>query len=341
MEEEYNKPKIRFAKFNKAWVQFKLGNISDRYSGGTPSSGNTLYYDGNIPFIRSGEINSDKTALFLTEEGLQNSSAKLVDKGDILYALYGATSGEVGISKVNGAINQAVLAIKPKYNYSSNFIAQWLRREKNSIVNTYIQGGQGNLSGNIVKELEIPIPLDIDEQNKIGDYFKNLDKLITLHQNKYNKLIIVRKSIIEKMFPKDGKNVPEIRFTGFTEDWVQKELRDYGYFYYGKSAPKWSITNDATTPCVRYGELYSKYNEKIDSIHSYTNILKDNLKFSTGNEVLVPRVGEDPLDFANCSWLSVPNVAIGEMISVYNTDQNPLFTAYMFNGKLRNEFAKR
>ena len=118
-------------------------------------------------------------------------------------------------------------------------------------------------------------------------------------------------------------------------------MGEYGYFYYGKSAPKWSVTEGATTPCVRYGELYSKYNEKIDKIYSYTNIPKDNLKFSTGKEVLVPRVGEDPLDFANCAWLSVPNIAIGEMISVYNTDQNPLFTAYMFNGKLKYEFAKR
>ncbi|SSS88831.1 restriction endonuclease S subunits-like protein [Acinetobacter baumannii] len=65
------------------------------------------------------------------------------------------------------------------------------------------------------------------------------------------------------------------------------------------------------------------------------------MKFSTGKEVLVPRVGEDPLDFANCSWLSIPGVAIGEMISVYNTKQNPLFTAYMFNALFKYEFAKR
>ncbi len=123
--------------------------------------------------------------------------------------------------------------------------------------------------------------------------------------------------------------------------WEQRKLGEYGYFYYGKSAPKWSVSENAEIPCVRYGELYTKHSEKIDKIFSYTNIPRENLKFSTGSEVLVPRVGEDPLDFANCSWLSLPNIAIGEMISVYNTVQNPLFTAYMFNSKLKYEFAKR
>ena len=124
-------------------------------------------------------------------------------------------------------------------------------------------------------------------------------------------------------------------------DWTQRTINDYGNFYYGKSAPKWSVTEDATTPCIRYGELYTKFNEKIDRVYSYTNIPTDQLKFSTGREVLVPRVGEDPMDFANCSWLSLSDVAIGEMISVYNTEQNPLFVAQYFNALLKKEFAEK
>ena len=76
----------------------KLGEVSESYSGSTPSVGNKSYYGGSIPFIRSAEINSESTELFLTEEGLTNSSARMVSKGDILYALYGATSGETGRS---------------------------------------------------------------------------------------------------------------------------------------------------------------------------------------------------------------------------------------------------
>ena len=176
-------PKIRFKGFIDPWEQRKLGDISDSYSGGTPSAGKIEYYGGNIPFIRSAEINSDFTELFLTEEGLMNSSAKRINKGDILYALYGATSGEVGIARLDGAINQAILDIKPHVNYDANYLVQWLRKSKDSITRTYLQGGQGNLSGTIVTSLMVDCP-SFDEQKKIGAFFAYFDNLITLHQNK-------------------------------------------------------------------------------------------------------------------------------------------------------------
>ena len=176
------KPKIRFKGFTEVWEQRKLGDITSSYSGGTPSVGNKSFYGGNIPFIRSGEISSDDTELFLTEDGLKGSSAKMVEIGDILYALYGATSGEVSISRISGAINQAILAIKPLSNYNPTFIMQWLRKEKENIIGTYLQGGQGNLSGNIVKELMVSIPANKTEQDMIGKFFSDLDNLITLHQ---------------------------------------------------------------------------------------------------------------------------------------------------------------
>lgn len=192
-------PEIRFAGFNDDWEERKLGEITTSYSGGTPSAGNSSYYKGDIPFIRSGEINSSKTELFLTEEGFNNSSAKLVEVGDILYALYGATSGEVGISQINGAINQAILAIKPIEGYESQFIMQWLKLQKQKIIDKYLQGGQGNLSGTIVKDLFLRIP-DSKEQKKIGQFFKQLDDTIALHQRKIDELKLMKKSMLQKMF---------------------------------------------------------------------------------------------------------------------------------------------
>ena len=164
---------------------------------------------------------------------------------------------------------------------------------------------------------ELMLPQDIEEQKKIGSYFKLIDHLITLHQRKY----------LQK------------KKTSLT--WEQRKLDDWGTFYYGKSCPKWSVTEDSTTPCIRYGELYTKFGAKIDRVYSYTNMSPENLRFSKGTEVLIPRVGEDPMDYNHCTWLSMPNVAIGEMISVFNTDNNPLFTAMMFNATLQNEFAMR
>lgn len=139
-------------------------------------------------------------------------------------------------------------------------------------------------------------------------------------------------------------NVPKLRFKDNNgndyPNWVNSTIGKSGYFYYGKSAPKWSITDTATTPCVRYGELYTTHNIIVKKIYSYTNIPKENLKFSTGNEVLVPRVGEEPLDFCKCCYLPFKDVAIGEMISVYNTKNSPLFISYMFNGTMKYKFAR-
>ena len=225
MTEQAKVPAIRFAGFTDPWEQRKLGDVTDSFSGGTPDGSHASYYGGSIPFIRSAEINSDKTELFLTEKGLDNSSAKIVERGTVLYALYGATSGEVGIAAIKGAINQAILALSPHTGNDPLFLASWLRREKARIVDTYLQGGQGNLSGSIVKELSFALPQQ-KEQQVIGSFFSHLDNLITLHQRKYDKLVVFKKSMLEKMFPKDGESVPEIRFAGFTDPWEQREFSD-------------------------------------------------------------------------------------------------------------------
>ena len=192
-------PEIRFPGFTDAWEQRKVSEITTSYSGGTPKSGTAEYYDGNIPFIRSGEIYSNKTELFITELGLNNSSAKMVHVGDILYALYGATSGEVSRAKLDGAINQAILAVLPNEEINADFLVEWFRKEKENIIATYLQGGQGNLSAQIIKDLMVDIPSS-GEQKKIGDYFTNLNNLITLHQRKLDILKKLKQGMLQQMF---------------------------------------------------------------------------------------------------------------------------------------------
>ena len=238
------------------WEQRKLGEITESYSGGTPSVANHSYYGGSIPFIRSAEINSINTELYLTEEGLNSSSAKLVEEGDILYALYGATSGEVGISQINGAINQAILAIKPKSKYDPNFIMQWLRRQKNSIISTYLQGGQGNLSGAIVKDLILSVPIEYDEQIRIGAFFKQLDNTIALHQRQLSNYKEMKTALLQKMFPKDGEKMPEVRFEGFTGEWEERKLGDVIVEYSDKD-------NSKLNPAVAVGKYGIRRREDI------------------------------------------------------------------------------
>lgn len=106
----------------------------------------------------------------------------------------------MSISRINGAINQAILAIRPTKNDNSYLIVQWLRKQKDTIISTYLQGGQGNLSGSIVKDLVITLPQDKEEQNKIGTFFKQLDDTIALHQRKLDLLKETKKGFLQKMF---------------------------------------------------------------------------------------------------------------------------------------------
>ena len=196
-EKEY--PNLRFKGFTDAWEQRKLGTITDTYSGGTPQVSVKDYYSNNeIPFIRSSDIHKNKTELYISSKGLENSSAKLVSKGHILYALYGATSGEVDISKIDGAINQAVLCINA-HNDLNYFLMLFLSKNKDKIVRKYIQGGQGNLSASIIKKIKVFTTSELEE-TKISNLVKILSDIITLYENKQQHLTEIKKELLNTMF---------------------------------------------------------------------------------------------------------------------------------------------
>lgn len=231
-------PEVRFKGFTDDWEQRKLGEISTSFSGGTPSVKNKSYYGGKIPFIRSAEIHKDKTELFITENGLKNSSAKLIKKGTLLYALYGATSGEVDVSNIDGAINQAIMAIfLQKDNVS--FIKYYLEKNKYKIIAKYLQGGQGNLSASIIKSVHINLPFT-EEQLKISNLIKKVESLISLQQRKLDLLKQFKKGLLQKMFA-DKSKFPILRFEGFHNEWEQRKLKNVyqkiGNAFVGTASP--------------------------------------------------------------------------------------------------------
>jgi len=179
------------------WEGKRLGRIAQIFSGGTPQSSKRDYYGGTIPFIKSGEINSSKTEQLITTKALNESSAKLVVKGDLLLAIYGATSGEVAVSKINGAINQAILCIRGDFN--NLFLYNWFTFNKKRILATYLQGGQGNLSAEIIKNLIIELP-SIDEQKRISSILNAIDKLIETLTEQSNIMKNWRKGLLQKLF---------------------------------------------------------------------------------------------------------------------------------------------
>ena len=220
-ERQRKAPILRFKGFTDDWEQRKLGTITDTYSGGTPQVSVKDYYSNNeIPFIRSSDIHKNKTELYISSKGLENSSAKLVSKGHILYALYGATSGEVDISKIDGAINQAVLCINA-HNDLNYFLMLFLSKNKDKIVRKYIQGGQGNLSASIVKKIKVFTTSKLEE-TKISNLVKILSDIIALYDRKLKLLSQVKKYFLDNLFTK--KEYPNLRFKGFTDAWEQRKL---------------------------------------------------------------------------------------------------------------------
>ena len=196
-------PRLRFPEFTGEWVVKKLGEVASSFSGGTPKSSESKYYGGDIPFIRSGEIHGCKTELYITEEGLNKSSAKLVSKGDLLIALYGATSGEVAISKIDGAINQAILCVRSQ-SINSNYLCNYLEYKKDTITSKFLQGGQGNLSSDIIMSLNIPSPSPA-EQEKIASCLSALDDQIATETEKLTALKDYKKGLMQQLFPQPAK----------------------------------------------------------------------------------------------------------------------------------------
>lgn len=344
------KPEIRFKGYTDEWEQRKLGDLVDRV---TRKNQDLV---SELPLTISAQYGLiDQNEFFDKRVASKDVSGYyLIENGEFAYNKSTSTDAPWGAIKrldryENGVLSTLyiIFGIKENNPVDSDFLVSYYSTNlwHKGIHEIAAEGARNHGLLNIAPadffETKLMIPQDIEEQKKIGKYFEELERLITLHQRKCDEVKTLKKYMLQKMFPQNEQKVPEIRFEGFTEAWEQRKLGDWGNFYYGRSCPKWSVTEDATIPCIRYGELYTKFGAKIDRVYSYTNMPPENLRFSKGTEVLIPRVGEDPMDYNHCTWLSMQDVAIGEMISVFNTDNNPLFTATMFNATLQNEFAMR
>ena len=189
--------------------------------------------NGEIPFYKIGTFGGEADA-FISRELFEEYKAKYQypKKGDILIS----ASGSIG--------RTVVFTGKNEYFQDSNIV--WLNHDKhldNSFLKCFYSIVKwAGIEGSTIKRLyndnilntAITLP-SVEEQQKIGAYFENLDNLITLHQRKYDKLTNVKKSMLEKMFPQNGSNVPEIRFKGFTEAWEQRKLGEVAKYRNGKA----------------------------------------------------------------------------------------------------------
>ena len=191
------------------WKWEKLGEICKTTSGGTPSRGNKNYYNGNIPWVKSGELDKGlilDTEEKITQEAVKNSSAKIFPKGTLLIALYGATIGKLAFLGVEASTNQAICGIYESNNLDSKYLYNYLLHKKQKLVNQGIGGAQPNISQTILKNLDVPVP-SLNTQNaivsKIEELFSELDKGIENLKTAQQQLKVYRQSVLKWAF--EGK----------------------------------------------------------------------------------------------------------------------------------------
>lgn len=180
------------------------------------------------------------------------------------------------------------------------------------------------------------------EQTAIARYLDKLSDLITLHQRKFEKLTNVKKSMLEKMFPRNGSCYPEIRFKGFTDPWEQRKAIDIADYSKGNGYSKGDLT-DAGTPIILYGRLYTKYQFAISEVDTFA-VPRNGAVYSQGNEVIVPASGETAEDIARASAVEKSGVLLGGDLNILRPFDfiNPLFLALAIsNGEPQKELAKK
>ncbi|HDN2543815.1 TPA: restriction endonuclease subunit S [Enterobacter asburiae] len=204
----------------KGWELSSIGKISDVSSGGTPSRNNEAYWNGNIPWVTTAEVQFkiiEDTVEKITEEGLANSSAKLFPAGTILMAMYGQgkTRGQVAKLGIDASTNQACAAIVLHTGYEVDFYYQFLISQYENIREMANSGGQQNLSGGIVKSIPVPVP-PLTEQKKIAKILSTWDNAISVTEKLLTNSQQQKKALMQQLLTGEKRLLDEdgVRFCG-------------------------------------------------------------------------------------------------------------------------------
>ena len=227
MQEKAKEPEIRFAGFTGALEQRKVKDLAaNTYGGGTPLTSNPEFWEGSIPWIQSSDLSEHNLfrvhpRKFISHAAVANSSVKIIPENSIA-VITRVGVGKLAVMSFPYTTSQDFLSLSnlnTDVKFTSYQLYRRLQKDLNAVQGTSIKGiTKEELLG---KNIYIP---GCQEQEAIGKFFSKIDSLLTLHQRKYEKLLNIKKSMLEKMFPKEGEVVPEIRFKGFTGAWEQRKL---------------------------------------------------------------------------------------------------------------------
>lgn len=348
-------PKIRFKGFTDAWEQRKLkatntfftdGNYGEAY----PKSSDMTDSGSGVPFLTGGNLKDGKLSLdgasYITPEKHSKLTSGHLLEDDIVIAVRGSLGalGYVNTDNSGWNINSQLAILRTdKSELYGKFLIQYLLSwtGQNELLKRQTGSALKQLPMGAIKDVEVPIA-SIAEQEKIGEYFADLDNLITLHQRKCDETKELKKYMLQKMFPKKGEKVPEIRFKGFTDAWEQRKAMDIADYSKGNGYSKGDLV-DIGTPIILYGRLYTKYQFAISEVDTFA-IPKDGSVYSQGNEVIIPASGETAEDIARASAVEKPGVLLGGDLNILHPFSfiNPLFLALAISsGEPQKELAKK
>ncbi|HQI05510.1 MAG TPA: restriction endonuclease subunit S [bacterium] len=270
------------------WQIKRLGDVCKTTSGGTPSRKNNGYYNGDILWVKSGEL--DKGVIYDTEEkitleAVNNSSAKVFPKGTLLIALYGATIGKMAFLGVDAATNQAICGIFENKNVVSKYLYYFLFLKKPSLIDQGIGGAQPNISQGILKNLQIPIP-PLPEQEqivaKIEELFSELDAGVANIKRAQEQLKVYRQSLLKWAF--EGKLTNEDECSG----WQIKKLGDVCKLNPKPSNPIDPELKIQFVPMKLVEEVVNKIN--LVETRKYCEVKKGSYTYFEDNDILFAKV---------------------------------------------------
>ena len=323
------KPKIRFKGYQDDWEQRKLGEVAQITMGQSPDG--ATYSDEPSDYILV-QGNADLKDGWVAPRIWTTQKTKSCDAGDLIMSVR-APAGAMGKTAYNAVIGRGVAAIK-----GNEFLYQTLvKMDANGYWKKLSAGStfESLNSANIINA-EVMIPSDA-EQEKIGDYFSNLDHLITLHQRKCDEAKKLKKFMLQKMFPQNGSRVPEIRFDGFTDDWEQRKLSEIAIRVTEKNKNNEftePFTNSAELGIISQKEYFEREIVNDENLDGYYIVRKDDFVYN-------PRIsGTAPVGPINRNRLE-RNGVMSPLYTVFRVhDIADLYLEYYFKTTNWHRFMK-
>ena len=320
-EAKPNVPKLRFPGFTGPWEQRKLGDVGRAKSGvGFPESeqGGT----SGVPFFKVSDMNrpGNETTLtvsanYVTEEQINKRGWKPVEN---VPAMFFAKVGAAVMLNRKRLVEKPFLLDNNTMAYSFD-MSHWDKEFGHALFETvYLPslcqvGALPSYNAPDVESLRIPLP-PLPEQRAIGALFRDLDDLITLRQRELEHTKLMKRGLLQKMFPRSGSDVPELRFPSFTGPWEQRKLGELATFGKGFGFSKDDFRREGTQ-LLHYGRLYTDYQCVVQSVDTFADPIA-NAVYSEGDEVVTPSSGETAEDIAIASAVLSSGIMLGGGLNI-------------------------